>query len=121
MLGKPLRVTQDVDQPDDLMYVKDMANGVVLACFAENVEHRIFHLGVGEGITLRDSILKPVVEHKTMEDAQDKATPIDRITRGKLRFISYTDSLDIDGNGNTGDAGAMWLRGKLFLTSPTTS
>jgi UDP-glucose 4-epimerase len=53
---KPAKVSHNVDELDDLIYVKDIANGVVLACFAENLKHRIFHLGTGKGETLRNVI-----------------------------------------------------------------
>ena len=56
MLGKSLKINQDVDQLDDTIYVKDISNGIVLACFAENLQHRIFHLGTGKGETLRHAI-----------------------------------------------------------------
>ncbi len=56
MLGKPLKVTQDVDRMNDMVYNRDVANGVVLACFTENLKHRIFHLGTGKGENLRQII-----------------------------------------------------------------
>jgi UDP-glucose 4-epimerase len=57
MLGGPLKVSQDdIDQLEDMAYIKDMANGVVLACFTENLKHRIFHLGAGKQETLRHAI-----------------------------------------------------------------
>ena len=56
MLKKPLEIAQGGDRVDDLIYNGDIARGIVLACFAENPEHRIFHLGTGKGITLRDML-----------------------------------------------------------------
>ena len=56
MLRKPLNIPQGRDQMDDMVYNKDVANGIVLACFAENVKHRIFHLGTGKAETLRHFI-----------------------------------------------------------------
>lgn len=56
MFGKPVKLTENIDQPDDTIYVKDIAKGIVLACFAENLQHRIFHLGTGKGETLRHVI-----------------------------------------------------------------
>ena len=66
MLGQPLKIPQGGDQMDDMIYVKDIANSMVLACFAENLEHRIFHVGTGKGETFRhlveilNKILGPV-------------------------------------------------------------
>ncbi len=54
MLGKPFRHPQGAEQKDDFIYNKDTANGIVLACFAENVKHRIFNIGSGIGLTLMD-------------------------------------------------------------------
>jgi len=41
---------------DDMIYHEDAAQGVVKACFAENLSHRIFHLGTGQGVTLKDMV-----------------------------------------------------------------
>ena len=54
MLGKPFRHPQGAEQKDDFIYNRDTANGIVLACFAENVKHRIFNIGSGVGVTLVD-------------------------------------------------------------------
>ncbi len=56
IIGKPLTVSTDVDLKNDMIYVKDIANGIVLACFAKNLKHRIFHLGTGKGETIRHVI-----------------------------------------------------------------
>lgn len=56
MLMEPLKIPQGGDQVVDLVYNKDVANGILLACFAENLEHRVFHLGAGKGETLRHMI-----------------------------------------------------------------
>jgi UDP-glucose 4-epimerase len=52
MLGKRTRHPQGSVQIDDLIYNKDTGNGIVLACFAENLTHRIFNIGSGVGTTL---------------------------------------------------------------------
>ncbi len=49
MLGKPLKIPQGRDEKQDMIYVRDIAIGLALACFAENLEHRIFHIATGEG------------------------------------------------------------------------
>ncbi len=56
MFAKPIKLSGDIDQPDDMIYVKDIASGVALACFAGNLQHRIFHLGTGKRETLRHMI-----------------------------------------------------------------
>jgi len=52
MLGKPFRHPQGAEQKDDLIYSRDTANGIVLACFAENLTHRLFNIGSGQASTL---------------------------------------------------------------------
>ena len=56
MTGTSYKVSQGGDQVDDMIYHKDAAQGVVNACFAENLSHRIFHLGTGQGVTLKDMV-----------------------------------------------------------------
>ena len=54
MLGKATRHPQGAEQKDDFIYNKDTANGIVLACMAENLTHRVFNIGSGKGSTLVD-------------------------------------------------------------------
>jgi len=54
MLDKPSKHPQGAEQKDDIIYHKDSANGIVLACLAEGTTHRIFNLGSGKGTTLLD-------------------------------------------------------------------
>lgn len=54
ILGKPTKIPYGGDEKDDMMYIKDVANAIVLACFAKNVEHHIFNIGTGKCYTLHD-------------------------------------------------------------------
>lgn len=54
MLGRPLRYPQGAEQKDDLIYHKDSASGVVLACMSEQLTHRVYNIGTGVGYTLLD-------------------------------------------------------------------
>jgi UDP-glucose 4-epimerase len=54
MTGKPTRISRGGDERDDVIYVKDYANAVVLACFAQPVKHHIFNIGSGQGYSLHD-------------------------------------------------------------------
>ncbi len=49
MLGKPLKIPQGGEELVESIYCRDVANSIVLACFAENLEHRIFNIGTGKG------------------------------------------------------------------------
>jgi UDP-glucose 4-epimerase len=53
MLGRPLKIPGGGDQVNDMVYNRDVANGIVLACFVPNPNHRIFHLGTGKRETIR--------------------------------------------------------------------
>ena len=54
MLGKPIRHPQGAEQKDDMIYHKDTANGIVLACFAEKLSYSVYNIGTGTGYTLLD-------------------------------------------------------------------
>jgi len=56
ILGQPLAIPHGAEQKDDFTYHRDIANGIVLACFAKNPEHRIFNIGTGKGETLQHLI-----------------------------------------------------------------
>jgi UDP-glucose 4-epimerase len=47
MTGKPLIFKEDIEQKNDFIYCKDLAQGIVKACFVEKPENRLFHLGSG--------------------------------------------------------------------------
>lgn len=48
MQGRPLKIPEGGDHVNDMVYNRDVANGIVMACFVENPKHRIFHLGTGK-------------------------------------------------------------------------
>jgi UDP-glucose 4-epimerase len=54
MLDRPFRYPQGAQQKEDLIYHKDSANGVALACLTENLTHPVFNIGTGVGTTLND-------------------------------------------------------------------
>lgn len=54
VVGKPTTVPYGGDEKDDMLYVKDCANAIVLACFAKDVKHHIFNIGTGKAYTLHD-------------------------------------------------------------------
>lgn len=53
MLGSPLKIAKGGDHVNDMVYNRDVAEGIVLACFTENPKHRFFHLGTGKRETFR--------------------------------------------------------------------
>ena len=53
MLKAPFKLPQGGDETWDMIYTRDVANGIILAAFAETLEHRIFHTGTGMGDSFR--------------------------------------------------------------------
>ncbi|MBI4280235.1 MAG: NAD(P)-dependent oxidoreductase [Armatimonadetes bacterium] len=53
--GQPTVVPQGGDQGFDAVYVKDCAQGAVAACLAPSVPSRIYNIGSGAAVTLRDA------------------------------------------------------------------
>jgi UDP-glucose 4-epimerase len=54
MAGVPTAVGQGGDQQDDMIYVEDVAEGVVGATLAERLDHPVYNIGSGRGSTLHD-------------------------------------------------------------------
>lgn len=54
MAGEETRLERGGEQVDDLVYNADTAHAVVLACFAERFEHRVFNIASGIPSTLLD-------------------------------------------------------------------
>ncbi len=54
MRGLPTALAQGSDQRDDLVYNRDTGRALVLACYAQRLQHRVFHIGTGKGVTLCD-------------------------------------------------------------------
>jgi len=52
--GVPTVVPQGGEQQDDMVYVEDVAEGVVLAVLADRLEHDTYNIGSGRGSTLHD-------------------------------------------------------------------
>ena len=69
MLGKPTVIPSGGDEKSDLVYVKDVANGIVLACFAQNLKHRAFNIASGKGHKLEDiaNALKKIYPEATFD------------------------------------------------------
>jgi len=52
--GQPFRLAQGGDEKDDFIYNKDSALGIYLATTAKSLQSRVFNIGSGIGITLKD-------------------------------------------------------------------
>jgi UDP-glucose 4-epimerase len=104
MVGESTLVPRGGDEKDDMLYVKDCAHAIVLACFAENVEHRIFHIGTGSAYSLGDlakSIKKIYPEaHFDIEPGLDYmgmggAYSVMDFSRAKAE-LGYSPQFDLD-------------------------
>jgi UDP-glucose 4-epimerase len=52
--GQPFHLAQGGDERDDFIYNKDSALGIYLATMAKNLNSRVFNIGTGVGVTLKD-------------------------------------------------------------------
>ena len=69
MLGKPFKHPQGAEQKNDIIYNKDTANGIVLACMAKGLTNRIFNIGSGKASTLVEfaEAVKKIYPHADIE------------------------------------------------------
>ena len=67
--GKHTVITDGGDEKSDLVYVKDVANGIVLACFAQNLKHHAFNIASGQGHKLGDfaNAIKEILPKATFD------------------------------------------------------
>jgi nucleoside-diphosphate-sugar epimerase len=100
--GMQSKVPVGGDQEYDTVYVKDVADGIISACFARKTPHRIFNIGLGVTHTLRDvaKIVATLVAGANFDigPGEDPAEP----TRGPLNIerarteLGYTPKFDLD-------------------------
>ncbi len=64
LAGKPVRISKGGDQRDDMIYVKDVAEAIVLAALHDRPEYPAYNIASGQGRTLKD-----------FSDAVSKAIP----------------------------------------------
>ncbi|HEY1363702.1 MAG TPA: NAD-dependent epimerase/dehydratase family protein [Xanthobacteraceae bacterium] len=67
--GLPFKLEQGGDDKDDFIYNKDSALGIYLAATAEKVRSRVYNIGTGVGVTLRDfeRVIKKHIPNARME------------------------------------------------------
>jgi len=65
--GRPTRLPQGREERNDLIYNRDVARAIVLAGYAEGLEHRIFNISSGELTSLLDlvAILREFLPNRT--------------------------------------------------------
>jgi UDP-glucose 4-epimerase len=54
MRGEEAVIPQGGDQKNDFIYYQDIAEGLVSACLAEPLGHRVYQFGTGQGASLKD-------------------------------------------------------------------
>jgi UDP-glucose 4-epimerase len=52
--GKAVKIEQGGDQKEDIIYNKDVASGIYLACVAPKIRYDAYNIGMGAGHTLKD-------------------------------------------------------------------
>ena len=54
ILGAHTKINYGGDEKDDMIYVKDCANAIVLACFAKKPEHCVYNISNGRAYSLHE-------------------------------------------------------------------
>ena len=69
MKGEATKIPKGGDGLSDCVYFKDIANGVVRACFAEKPESRIYNISAGKGYSFKDwaKVIREVFPHISLE------------------------------------------------------
>ena len=67
--GLPFKLEQGGDDKDDFIYNKDSALGIYLATLADKIKSRVYNIGTGVGVTLRDfeRVIKKHIPDAQME------------------------------------------------------
>ncbi|MDQ1617957.1 MAG: hypothetical protein QOE19_526, partial [Actinomycetota bacterium] len=90
MAGTPTTVDQGGEQRDDMVYVEDVAEGVVAAVLADRLDHDTYNIGSGQGYTLHDFA---GAVRETFPDAQIDIGPgLDFLQMG----VNYYSVFDIE-------------------------
>ncbi len=84
MRGKPTIIPEGGEQKDDFLYIKDVANAIVLACLATDVHDRVFHIGSGRAMSYYEfaETIKGVFPGATIEIGPG-------LDPMKLNFLTY--------------------------------
>jgi len=103
--GLPFKIEQGGDDKDDFIYNKDSANGIYLAAVAGKLKSRVFNIGTGIGVTLRDfeRVIKHHIPNAVMEVGPGlnfygfpyPATSIYDITRAREE-LGYKPEYDLE-------------------------
>jgi len=103
--GLPFKLEQGGDDKDDFIYNKDSALGIYLATVAAPRKSRVFNIGTGTGVTLRDfeKVIKKHIPNAVMDIGGGlnfygfayPATGIYDITRAKDE-LGYKPEYDLD-------------------------
>jgi UDP-glucose 4-epimerase len=67
--GVPFKLERGGDDKDDFIYNKDSANGIYLATVAGKLKSRLFNIGTGTGVTLKDfaTVIKKHIPNAQMD------------------------------------------------------
>jgi UDP-glucose 4-epimerase len=103
--GLPFKLERGGDDKDDFIYNKDSANGIYLATVAGKLKSRVFNIGTGVGVTLKDfaAVIKKHIPNAQMDIGDGlnfygfpyPATGIYDITRAKDE-LGYKPEYDLE-------------------------
>jgi len=103
--GLPFKLEQGGDDKDDFIYNKDSALGIYLAVVVDKLKSRVFNIGTGTGVTLRDfeRVIKKHIPNAQMEIGGGlnfygfpyPATGVYDISRARAE-LGYTPEYDLE-------------------------
>ena len=86
--GKPVAVEKGGEQKNDMIYNKDAARGVYLACMAPKLDCSAYNIGTGVGVTLNDVAAEV---RRILPGAEIKIGPGLHYTGGPTHYYSIYD------------------------------
>jgi UDP-glucose 4-epimerase len=103
--GLPFKLERGGDDKDDFIYNKDSANGIYLATIAGKLKNRLFNIGTGTGVTLKDfaAVIRKRIPNAQMDIGDGlnfygfpyPATGVYDITRAKVE-LGYQPEYDLE-------------------------
>ena len=107
--GLPFKLEQGGDDKDDFIYNKDSALGIYLATVAEKLKSRVYNIGTGVGVTLRDfeRVIKKHIPDAKMGFVTDLWNPGPMVGQANAAMTDIVRGMDPLGHAD------IWE--KLFL------
>ena len=87
--GLPFKLEQGGDDKDDFIYNKDSATGIYLATVAGKLKSRVFNIGTGVGVTLKDFATRHQEAHPERADGDRRRAEFLRLSLSRDRRLRH--------------------------------